>query len=74
MTLFCGFMGIRHADVKLLSLHPVATATVANISRNWVSHLERLPFSVLSLRTQLLKNIILSVQYDYVWEKMSLMK
>lgn len=64
MTLFSGFMGIRHADVKLLSLHPVATATVANISRNWVSHLERLPFSVLSLHTQLLKNIILSVQYD----------
>ena len=30
---FCGFMGIRYADVKLLSLHPVATATVANISR-----------------------------------------
>lgn len=65
MTLFSGFgMGIRHADVRQLSLHPVATATMANISRNWVSHLECLPFSVLSLHTQLLKNIILSVQYD----------
>lgn len=57
-------MGIRHADVKLLSLHPVATATVANTARNWVSHLERLPFSVLSLHKQLLKNISLSAQYD----------
>lgn len=64
MTIFSGFMGIRHAHVKLLPLHPVATATVANISRNWVSHLERLPFSVFSLHTQLLKNIIPSVQYD----------
>lgn len=49
MTESCGFMGIRHADVNLVSLHPVATATLANISRNCVSHLERLSFSVLSL-------------------------
>lgn len=61
---FSGFVGIRHADVELLSLHPVATATEANISRNWVSHLERLPFTVLSLHRQFLKKIILSVQYD----------
>lgn len=41
-------MGTRDACVKLLPLRPVATATVASISRNWVSHLEHLPFSVLS--------------------------
>lgn len=29
----CGFMSIRHTDVKLLSPLPVATATVANIFR-----------------------------------------
>lgn len=64
MTLFSGSLGIRHADVRQLSLHPVSTATMANISRNWVSHLERLPFSVLSLHTQLLKNTIYQIQYD----------
>lgn len=30
-TIFGGIMGISHAHVKLLPLHPVATATVANI-------------------------------------------
>lgn len=30
---FCGFMSIRRSDVELLSLHPVSTATVANIFR-----------------------------------------
>lgn len=30
---FCGFMSIRRTDVELLSLHPVSTATVANIFR-----------------------------------------
>lgn len=30
-TIFGGIMGIRSAHVKLLPLHPVATATVANI-------------------------------------------
>lgn len=43
-------MGIRDACVRLLPLRPVATATVASISRNWVSRLEHLPFSVLSSR------------------------
>lgn len=30
---FCGFMGIRYADVRVLSPQSVVTATVANISR-----------------------------------------
>lgn len=54
MTWFGGFTGRRDAYVRLLPLHPVATATVAGLSRNWVSHLERLPFSALSSHAHLL--------------------
>lgn len=61
MTVFRGIMGIRHAHVKLLPLHPVATATVGNISCHFL----------FLLHTQLLKNIILSVQYDRVWWNLS---
>lgn len=36
-------VGMRHTDVMLLSLRLVSTATLANISPDWVSHQERLP-------------------------------
>lgn len=57
--IFGGIMGIRSAGVKLLPLHPVATATKANI----VTHF---PFFLLHA-TQLPENIIWLVQYNWVW-------
>lgn len=57
-TIFGGIMGIRQAHVKLLPLHPVATATMANI----VTH-----FPFLLHTTQLPENIIWLVQYNWVW-------
>lgn len=60
-TIFNRIMGVRHAHVKLLPLHPVATATMANIVN----------YFFLLHTTQLPENIIWHVQYNWVWWSMS---
>lgn len=62
-TILGGIMGIRHAHVKLLPLHPVATATVANIVNHFL-------FFIL-YTTQLPESIIWLVQHNWVWYNMS---
>lgn len=60
-TIFNRIMGVRHAHVKLLPLHPVATATMANIVN----------YFFLLHTTQLPENIIWHVHYNWVWWSMS---